>query len=389
MSKIKVAIVYDWIDKWGGAERILLTLHKIFPDAPFFTSYRDSLNTVWADNLKICTSFIDRFPEFLKKNRMLSLPLYPYAFESFDFKNYNLVISVSSSFAKSIITRPETFHICYLLTPSRYLWTTPDIYVESSPFPTVSRRYLEGLKRWDFVASKRPDSYIAISKNVSKRIKKFYKQDSSVIYPPFDIEYWNEIKLKTKRQLSIVSPKGRSTSGQSRQLFYLVVSRLEPYKKVDLAVAVFNKLDNKLAIVGTGSQEKRLKENATDNILFLSNISDHQLASLYQKADALIMPQEEDFGYVALEAQFFGCPVIAFKRGGAAETVIEGKTGIFFDDQTENSLREAIEKFEKVRYTLRKDTIIYGAKNCNKFSKDKFISNLSNLSYLRNLKSNI
>lgn len=365
----KIAIVYDWLDKWGGVERVLLTLHEIFPQAEFFSSYYDKKAAAWAKDFAIKTSFIQKLPNFIKNNRLLSLPFYPLAFESFDFSSYDLVISVSSSFVKSVITKPSTFHVCYLLTPTRYLWVYPEEYKKSFLKKIFFSLYAAYFRKWDFIASKRPDYYISISETVKKRLKKYYQRDSEVIYPPFDIEYWRNIKSKVKSQSRVhleTKPQLKTKN------FFLIVSRLEPYKKVNLVIKVFNKLKENLAIVGKGTELNQLKKIAKQNIFFLQDLTDEQLAYLYQNAKALIMPQEEDFGYVSLEAQFFGCPLIAYKKGGATETIIKEKGGIFFEKQTEKDLIKALEKFHIISYTLKNNALKYGAINAEQFAKDIF-----------------
>ena len=200
MTKPKrIAIVYDWIDKWGGVERVLLTLHKMFPEAVFYTSYFDSVKAGWAKDLKIKTSFIQKLPDFIKKSRIASLPFYPFAFESFNFNEFDLVISVTSSFAKSIITQPKTKHVCYLLTPTRFLWSHKKDYLNNRLVSYLVHGYLEKTKKWDYVAAQRPDKIISISQAVADRCLKYYKRRSEVIYPPFNIDYWREIKSKIKR----------------------------------------------------------------------------------------------------------------------------------------------------------------------------------------------
>lgn len=353
MKYNKIAIVYDWIDKWGGVERVLLTLHKMFPGAGFFTSVFDRERAGWAKNLKIKTSFIQKLPKFIKSRRILSLSLYPFAFESFDFRDYDLVISVTSSFAKSIITRPGTKHICYLLTPTRFLWSHQKDYFREN---FLNRPYLKYLRKWDRVASFRPDKIVSISDAVRNRCKKYYRRDSVVIYPPFDPDYWDKIKSEPVRDKN----------------YFLIVSRLEPYKKVDLAIKVFNRRKENLIVVGEGSEEKNLKEISGKNIRFLSHLSDRELAAFYAGAQALIMPQEEDFGYVALEAQFWGAPVISYRKSGAKETIIEGRTGIFFDKQSERSLQGAIERFKKIKYNLRTTTKKFGLDSVKRFDKKIF-----------------
>ncbi|MBI2641823.1 glycosyltransferase [Candidatus Roizmanbacteria bacterium] len=358
----KIAIVYDWIDKWGGVERVLLTLHEMFPRADFYTSYFDPASALWAKNLSIKTSFIQSLPDFIKKSRILSFPFYPYAFESLNFDRYDLVISVTSSFAKAIITKPHTRHICYLLTPTRYLWSQQNLYFKNPLIKFALSPYLSELRKWDFIAAQRPDTIVSISKTVAERCKKYYKRESQVIYPPFDFDYWKKIKSRSDQ-----------VRDESLGRYFLVVSRLEPYKRIDLAVNVFNQLSDRLIIVGEGSELKKLKAMAKNNITFLSKLTDDKLAMRYRNAEALIIPQEEDFGYVALEAQFFGCPVIAFKRGGATETIIDNKTGIYFNRQDEQSLKEALERFHTISYNLKKSAKLYGPSNITKFAKDKFI----------------
>ncbi len=362
LEKKKMAIVYDWFDKWGGVERVLLTLHEMFPEATFFTSYFDQEKATWAKGLNIKTSFIQNLPAFIKKNRILSLPIYPFAFETFNFNNYDLVISVTSSFAKSVITRPETKHVCYLLTPTRFLWSHEKDYLKR--YTLYARRYTNHLKNWDQVVAQRPDKIISISETVRDRCNKYYHRKSEVVYPPFDIDYWQKIKLEIDTKYEILNTK-----------YFLVVSRLESYKKVDLVIKVFNKLQKNLVIVGEGQEEDSLKRISGRNITFLKKLTDEELIHLYSNAQALIMPQEEDFGYVSLEAQFFGCPVISYKKGGVTETIIEGKTGIFFNNQSEDSLGQAIERFDKMKYNLRKNTKKFGEENVKKFSKKNFVNN--------------
>ncbi len=373
LSDKKIAIVYDWIDKWGGVERVLLTLHEIFPQAKFYTSYINPQGGNWAKDLNIKTSFIQQLPAFIKNNRIRSLPFYPLAFERYDLNNYDIVISVSSSFAKSVIAKPGTFHISYLLTPTRFLWIYPEFYTNNwrkilfSPF-------INHLKSWDYTAAQRPDKIISISQTVADRCRRFYQRKSTVIYPPFDIDYWSKIKSQ------VPSSKFQTNSKiQIPKKYYLVVSRLEPYKKIDLVVQSFNRLHSELIIVGEGTQEDKLKKMAGRNIMFLNRLTDEELAWLYQHAEALIMPQEEDFGYTAVEAQFFGCPVIAYRKGGAVETIVEGKTGIFFDIQNTGALEKALARFHTISYNLKESTGLQGVKNAEKFSKIKFISNFLNL----------
>lgn len=361
---MRIAIVYDWIDKWGGVERLLLTLHEIFPDATFYTSYSDVENAAWAKNLKIRTSFMQLLPKFIRKSRILSLFLYPYAFESFNFKGYDLVISVTSSFAKSVITRPETQHLCILLTPTRYFWIDKESYLDGPVKKFFGSLFLPSLKRWDYIAAQRPDEILSISKTVQKRCQDFYDRESQVSYPPFDIDYWNRIKQKTRNKKQTNS---KFQIPDSR--FYLIVSRLEPYKKIDVAIEAFNQLPREnLIIVGRGSQRNKLMRLAKRNTQFYEDLTDEDLAHVYTNAKALIMPQEEDFGYTSLEAQFFGCPVIAYRKGGATETIIDGKTGIFFGRQSKESLVGAIKRCDKIKN--------YESRDFRRWSRHSFMASL-------------
>ena len=360
----KIAIVYDWIDKWGGVERILLTLNEMFPEADFYTSYYDEKGAAWAKKIKIRTSFLQQFPRLINKNRIASFVFYPFAFESFNFNNYDLIISVTSSFAKGIITKPGTRHICYLLTPTRYLWSQPEVYFQNKLTQRLISPYINYIKKWDFLAAQRPDKIISISKTVAERCKKYYQRESEVIYPPFDFEYWNNIKLKVKNEKLKIQVKNKK--------FYLVVSRLELYKRVDLVIRSFNRLDKNLVIVGEGRQERRLRKMAGNNVQFYSKLTDEELGYLYQHAQALIMPQEEDFGYVSLEAQFFGCPVIAYKKGGATETVIDGKSGILIERQDQQHIKLALERLGKISYNISYQAEKLQQDNFKKFDKKIF-----------------
>ena len=363
-NHVKTAIVYDWIDKWGGVERILLIVRRLFPHADFFSSYVDLEKAPWAKDIPIKTSFIQKLPAVIRSNRVLSLPFYPYCFEALNLNEYRLVFSISSSFAKSVITKPGVVHISYILTPLRYVWLYPDFYANSRIKRIVTSSYMAYLKKWDFVAAQRPDHLISISQTVASRCLTYYHRHSDVLYPPFDEEYWNRADIHAKASRIIPN-------------YFLVVSRLEPYKSVDLVIRAFNKLKgHTLLIIGEGSQERRLKKISGGNIHFLKRVTDQELIGYYRHARALIMPQEEDFGYVALEAQFFGCPVIAFRKGGATETVMEGKTGIFFDRQDEVSLRNAIERYHTISYNLSANIKIHGAKSVARFGKAMFEDNL-------------
>ncbi len=357
---MKVALVYDRVNKWGGAERVLLALHGIFPDAPLYTSVYDSETAPWAKVYPaVIPSFLQKIP--FAKDRHEHFPyMMPIAFESFNFDEYGLVISVTSEAAKGIITKPKTKHVCYCLTPTRYLWSGYDTYfLEGSAERTLSKPVVGYLRMWDKIAAQRPDVMAAISKTVQNRIKKYYGRESEVIYPPVSFQF------PTAKRVTLSNFQSIFKSQISN--FYLIVSRLVPYKKVDLAVEVFNQLGWPLVIVGTGSHEGRLKEMAKPNIKFVGQLTDRQLHDYYERCTALIMPQEEDFGIVSLEAQIRGKPVIAYKKGGASETVIDGRTGILFNEQSVGSLTSAIKRFKEMRF--ERDSCIENAK---RFSKERF-----------------
>ena len=354
---MKTAIVYDRVNKFGGAERVLLALNELFPDAPLYTAVYSPQKASWAKVFpKVIPSWLQKIP--LASDRHEHFPyLMPLVFESFDFSEFDLVISVTSEAAKGIITKPKTKHICYLLTPTRYLWSHYDFYFNKPPssfkaYPfmkTLSKPIVNYLRSWDKVAAYRPDEVIAISTAVKKRIKRYYNRDSKVIFPPVETEKFISLKKVKEKD------------------YYLFVSRLVPYKRPDLAIEAFNELGLSLIVIGDGSEEQKLKAKAKPNIKFINYLTDEKLAGYYQRTRGLIFPQEEDFGIVALEAQAAGTPVIAFKAGGALDTIIEGKTGIFFEKQNKQSLIRAVKKMEKTRF--RREDLV---NNAQKYSKEVF-----------------
>lgn len=347
---MKVAIVYDRVNKWGGAERVLLSLKKIFPQAHLFTSVYDLKKAPWARKFKkIKTSFLQYVP-FAKGNHEYYAILMPLAFESFNFKNYDLVISVTSEAAKGIVTNSETKHICYLLTPTRYLWSGYNTYFNNNLIKIISKPAVNYLRFWDKRSAHRVDKLITISEEVRMRAKKYYNLGSDVVYPSYD-----EKKFFKKTRMK-------------RNDNYLIVSRLVSYKKVDLAVKAFNDIGLPLIIVGEGRQEKYLKSIAKPNIIFKSKLTDESLRQYYETSKALIHPQREDFGIVAVEAQACGLPLIAYGKGGAVETVINGKTGIFFENQTKKDIINAILRFQKMKFKER-DII----KNAKRFTEKRFL----------------
>ncbi len=346
---MKVALVYDRVNKWGGAERVLLALHKIFPDAPLFTSIYDKKHASWASLFDIKTSFLQSLSiSFRHEYYPFFMPL---AFEGFSFDNYDVVISVTSEAAKGVLTKPSTLHICYCLTPTRYLWSGYSDYFSSSISRFATKPIISYLKSWDQVAAQRPDAYIAISKEVQSRIKKYYHRESEVIYPPITIQN-SSASWRTKIQNSD---------------YFLVVSRLVPYKRIDIAIKACNTLGLPLKIIGIGSEEKGLKRMAGPTVEFLGSLTDNELVGYYKACRALIFSGYEDFGLAIAEAQTFGKPVIAFRRGGALEILREGKTGLFFSPQTTDACMQALQSFTAMSFSQN-----LCIQNGEKFSFERF-----------------
>ncbi|MDO8639766.1 MAG: glycosyltransferase [bacterium] len=376
---MKVALVYDRVNKWGGAERVLLALHELFPKAPLYTSVYHSQKAEWAEVFDVRTSFLQKFPKASSRHEAYALFM-PSAFKSFSFDEYDLVISVTSDAAKGIVTNPKTKHICYCLTPTRYLWSGYDDYFRNPFFRLLSLPAVLCLRGWDKAVSKKPDYFIAISKEVQKRIKKYYGRDSKVIYPPLTINVGGPAKSFLPASApshirsattSVCAVGSLSTFVTPQNNYFLIVSRLVPYKKIDLAIGAFNKLKLSLKIIGTGSEEKKLKSMASPNIEFLGNLTDNQVVEYYRNCVALIFPSFEDFGLTILEAQSFGKPVVAFRGGGALETVIKGKTGDFFYPQTEKALFNKLKTFKPLKY-CPEDCI----EQASKFGKERFKEDL-------------
>lgn len=339
---MKVALVYDRVNKIGGAERILVALHELFPEAPLFTLVYDEERAPWAKNFKVIPSFLQRIP--LAKTYHEFFPIVPiFAFEQFNFSEYDVVISLTATEAKGIITSPNTLHICYLLTPTRYLWSHYDEYFSNPLVKIISLPFVSALRVWDQIASKRPDILIAISKTVAHRAKKYYGRDTQVIYPSVDTE-------KYKIQ-SIHRPSSNSKFKMKEKDYYLVVSRLVKYKRIEVVIEACNRLMQPLKIVGEGFEMNSLRKIAGPTVEFLGNLTDEELSAYYRNCRGLIMPQEEDFGISCVEALAAGKPVIAYKAGGATEIIAEGKTGEFFYPQTSEALAVVLEKFAKNTYS--------------------------------------
>jgi glycosyltransferase involved in cell wall biosynthesis len=327
---LKVAIVHDWLNQTGGAERVLEALKELFPDAPVYTSmYGAELMPAAYRSWDIRTSFMQRLPGVTRHHQWY-LMLYPLAFEGFDFTGYDLVISNKSAFCHGIITPPEALHVCYCLTPTRFVWMY-DAYRQREGIGRFSdailRLLIPWLRLWDQAAAQRVDQFLAISRTVQQRIRKFYRRDSEIIYPPVDTDRFR--------------PAGRPPGD-----YFLIVSRLIPYKRIDLAVEAFTRLGLPLWIAGDGRDRAVLERRAGPNVRFLGRVSDDEKVSLLQDCRAFVFPGLEDFGIAPLEAMACGRPVIAYAGGGALDSVIEGKTGLFFHEQMAEALARAVQSFK-------------------------------------------
>lgn len=332
---MKVALTHDYLNQMGGAERVVLALHEMFPDAPLYTSIYDPHRVDKAfQNIDIRTSFMQKFP-FVKKHHQPFLPFYPFAMERFDLRGYDLVLSSSSAFGKGVITRPETLHICYCHTPMRWCWNY-DEYVEREHLGKISRSilpfFISGLRIWDQTSSMRVDHFIANSPVVADRIRKYYRRDAVVIPPPVEVSRFT------------LDPTTHPDD------YFLIVSRLMPYKRIDLAIEACNRLKIPLVIIGSGRHENRLKHLAGPTIRFTGRLSDQEVLYYYAHCRAFILPGEEDFGITPLEAQASGRPVIAYAAGGALTSVIDNVTGSFFHKQTAENLAEVLASFDESKF---------------------------------------
>ena len=328
---MKLAIVHDWLTNMGGAEQVIINFKEIYPDAPIYTTFYnpDNLDEKLR-NIDVRTSFLQRKKKVT--NHKKYFPLMPLAFENFNLNEYDVVLSSSTCCAKGVLTSPDSVHICYCNTPMRYAWEKRDDYIEG--MGKLKRRLvkilLHYMRIWDVVSANRVDYFIADSTAVQKRIKKHYKRDSVVINPPVRCKLFNISE----------------TDGD----YYFVVSRLVSYKRFDLAVQACSQLGKKLIVIGDGPEKEKLEKLANENVTFLGKQPDEVVKKYMAECKALLFPGEEDFGIVPVEAQASGRPVIAYGKGGVLDTVIDGKTGVLFKEQTVESLKEAICKFETMQF---------------------------------------
>ncbi len=351
---MKIAIIHDFLIQYGGAERTLDALHEAFPQAPIFTSlfipeHFPARFSTW----NVRTSFMQRLP-FLTKHFKKFLPLYPFAFRSFDLTGFDMILSSSSAFAKGIRVPAGSKHVCYCYTPMRFVWDRKR-YLENESLPLLARLLLPvvlgWLKQWDLQHNQSVDLFIAISRHIQNRIQTFYGRNSGVVYPPVEVDSFP------------FSEQGGD--------YFIVVSRLTPYKRIELAVEACEKLGLPLKIVGQGPFEAELRRRAGPYTEFVGAVSFDSLKQLLAGARAFIFPGEEDFGIAPVEAMACGRPVIALAAGGALETVVDGETGCFFDAPTVESLAGALQRFDQQSFdpkTIRRQA--------EKFSRSAFIESI-------------
>ena len=360
MANPKVAIVCDWLTNMGGAERVVLALHKAFPDAPIYTSVFTPETMPAFSGLDIRTTNLQKLPGKLRGKHQLFPLQRAHAFRKLDLSEYDIIISSASAEAKAVIKRPDAVHICYCHTPTRYYWSHYKQYLASpglGPLNPLARVALPALvnvmRKIDLRAVAGVDYFIANSSAVAERISKYYDHDSTVIHPPVDMSRFRHLDITGKR-------KG-----------FVVVGRQVPYKRFDLAVEACSKLGLPLTLYGTGPDYKRLKSLAGPTVRFVQGASDKQIATALTKAAGYIFPQEEDLGITQLEPLAAGCPVIAFAKGGALDIVVDGKTGIFFNEQTVESLTAALQRFGSMKF-VPKVLQSYA----EQFSEERFVTEI-------------
>ena len=325
---LKVAVVHYWLVGMRGGEKVLESICELFPQADLFTHvYDPEAVSPTIRRHKVTTTFIQGLP-FAKTRYPYYLPLMPLALEQLDLRGYDLIISTESGPAKGVIAPPSAVHVCYCHSPMRYLWNMyPDYRAEAG---TLTRALMPPLmhylRLWDYAAAARVDHFIANSENVARRIRRYWKRDAEVICPPVDMAAF--------------------TPGEAPGDHYLFVGQLTAYKRADLAIEAFNRSGRRLVVVGHGEEEARMRKRAGPTVDVRGQVPRAELQALMSGCRGLIFPNEEDFGIVALEAMAAGRPVVAFARGGALETVVEGKTGVFFDAPTVDALNAAVDRLE-------------------------------------------
>lgn len=354
----KIALVHDFLVSMGGAERVLKEMADMYPTAPIYTLLADDeLVRKHFPGRIVQSSFLQKFPLWLRKRHKWLLLFYPVAAESLNLRDFTLIISSSGAWTKGIVTRLHTTHIAYLHSPMRYVWDSHEEYLEvlKKKRNFLLRGILSYLRIWDFEAAQRPEVLIANSLYTKKRIEKYYRREAELLYPA--------------SKLFITAGTGE------KKTFFLLVSRLTKIKRIDAVIEAFNKLDFPLLIVGTGPEKKALQKMAQSNIQFLGFVPDEKLATLYSQARALVFPSEEDFGLTALEAHQAGTPVIAFDYGGIKEIVRPGITGELFASKTQEVISEAVLRFTRSEHTYNNEDI---KKSVADFSSEAFQAGLQN-----------
>lgn len=351
---MKIALAHDYLIQDGGAEKVLDVFQDMWPEAPTFTLFFDPVKMPAFKGKDIRTSFLEGMP-FAREKYQWYLPLMPTAIERLDLREFDVVISSTSAFMKGLIVRDDALHICYCHTPTRYLWSDTHSYVEELRLPRLVKSLLPPvltqLRLWDRQSADRVDFFIANSETIRRRIKKYYDRDSIVIHPPVET---NRFQISDK-------PKTHFVTG----------GRLVAYKRFDLVVEAFNRTGLPLNIFGSGPVESDLRKQARPNITFHGRVSDEKKAELYANAKAFIHPQEEDFGITPVESMAAGTPVIAYRRGGATETVKEGVTGEFFDEQSWEELADHAIRFDQSKYDPARIR-----EHAAQFSRGRFIREL-------------
>jgi glycosyltransferase involved in cell wall biosynthesis len=357
-----VAIVRDWLTVVGGADRVMDAALELFPGAPVYALVYDRgrFDRMAVARHPVHTSFLQRMPGGISRHRAL-LPLMPFAVEQFDLSAFDLVLSFSHAVAKGALTRPDQLHICYVFTPMRYAWDLHADCLKQARLDRglrgwLARGVLHYVRLWDQTTAQRPDVMIAASRFVAQRIWKLYRRRAAVIYPPVDV--------------------ARFTPRLDREPFYLTVSRLVPYKRIDLVIGACNRLQRRLVVVGDGPERKRLARMAGPTVTLLGEQPDEVVADLMSRCRAFVFAAEEDFGIVPVEAQAAGAPVVAYGRGGVTETIVPGETGIFFERQDEESVSAALVELESAAHRFHPELL---ARAAGRFGRERFVRELEAL----------
>jgi glycosyltransferase involved in cell wall biosynthesis len=362
----RIAVVHEWLTSHAGSEKVVEQILNIYPDADLYSlvDFLPQDLRGFIQHKPVTTSFIQKLP-FAQRHFRRYLPLMPLAIEQFDLSQYDVIISSHHAVAKGVLTRPDQLHISYVHTPLRYGWELQHQYLQQANLTrglksALTRAILHYLRLWDVASANRVDYYLANSRYVARRIEKTYRRSAEVIYPPVDTQRFR--------------PKGHLPAG-ARDDFYLVVSRFVPYKRVDLAIAAFNQLKLPLIVIGDGDGRKALEKMAAPNITFLGKQPDSVVEDHMQRCRGLIFPPEEDFGITPVEAQAAGAPVIAYAKGGQAETVIHERTGLLFAHQTVESLVHSVKRLHSNTDQYESATLI---ENAERFSIVRFQTQFKN-----------